>query len=584
MLKALLYLQFVLLQGALFAQAPAENYVVDSASVEHPGVPKGEVIKCSFEKSKIYPGTWREYWIYIPAQYNPAKPACVYVNQDGIHYKAPTVFDNLINSKEMPITVGVFVNPGQVRATDETTTLDRYNRSFEYDGLSDAYARFILEEILPDVEKHTTIDGRQIHLSTNANDRAIGGNSSGAIAAFTAAWERPDAFSKVFSAIGTYVGLRGGDKYSSLIRKYEAKPIRVFLQDGSNDQNAYGGDWFKANEMMDRALAFAGYQVKHVWGTGAHSSNQANAIFPDAMRWLWKGYPQPVTTTPSKNPMLSSIVLPGEGWELVGQGYGFTEGIVANSVGEVFFQDIPNSKTYKISLDRKITTLKTDSKKASGTAFATNGNRYTVSSRTKQVLAYDKNQRESVIADSVAGNDLVIAKNGDLYVTVPDGSEKPGKLFLIKTNGKKIIVDEGIKYPNGLAFTPDQSQLYVTESASHWIWLFKIMPDGTLAYKQRYGWLYVPDVAENAWPDGIKCDTAGRVYVATRMGIQILDQAGRVNAILPVPAGQPSNLCFGGSNFDILYVTSNDKVYSRRLKVRGVNTFETPVKPVKPRM
>ena len=336
--------------------------------------------------------------------------------------------------------------------------------------------------------------------------------------------------------------------------------------------------------MMERALSFSGYQVKHVWGEGGHSENQAAAIFPEALRWLWKDYPQPVTTSPSKNQVLNSIILPGEGWEVVGKGYGFTEGIVANTQGEVFFQDIPNSKTYKIGLDMKITPLAIDSKKASGTAFAANGKRYTVSSRTKQVFAYDNNGRESVIADSVAGNDLVIAKNGNTYVTVPDGSERPGKLFLIKPDGTKIIVDEGLKFPNGLAFTPDQTQLYVGESASHWIWLFKILPDGSLAYKQRYGWLYVPDAAENAWPDGIKCDTAGLVYVATRMGIQVLDQAGRVNAILPVPTGQPSNLCFGGANFNILYVTSNDKVYSRKLKVRGVNTFEAPVKPVKPRL
>ena len=575
---------YFILPVNLFAQVPVDNYDVDAASLEHAGVPKGEVIKLTFENSKIYPGTSRDYWIYVPTQYDPAKPACVYIGQDGIHYKAPTVFDNLINSKEMPVTIGVFINPGQVSANDQLNALNRYNRSYEYDGLGDGYARFILEEILPDVEKHSTTDGRPIRLSRNGNDRSIGGSSSGAIAAFTAAWERPDAFSRVFSSIGTYVGLRGGERYSSLIRKYEAKPIRIFLQDGSNDLNIYGGDWFKANEMMERALSFSGYQVKHVWGEGGHSENQAAAIFPEALRWLWKDYPQPVTTSPSKNQVLNSIILPGEGWEIVGKGYGFTEGIVANAQGEVFFQDIPNSKTYRIGLDMKITPLAIDSKKASGTAFAANGKRYTVSSRTKQVFAYDNNERESVIADSLAGNDLVIAKNGNTYVTVPDGSERPGKIYLIKPDGTKIIVDEGLKFPNGLAFTPDQTQLYVGESASHWIWLFKILPDGSLAYKQRYGWLYVPDVAENAWPDGIKCDTAGLVYVATRMGIQVLDQAARVNAILPVPTGQPSNLCFGGANFNILYVTSNDKVYSRKLKVRGVNTFEAPMKPVKPRL
>ena len=157
----------------------------------------------------------------------------------------------------MPITIGVFITPGKVLADSGSGALDRYNRSFEYDGLGDAYCRFILTEILPEVEKQKTSDGREIHLSKSGNDRAIGGSSSGAICAFTAAWEHPEEFSRVFSAIGTYVGLRGGDRYSTLIRKYEPKPIRIFLQDGSNDLNIYAGDWWKANETMERSLTFA---------------------------------------------------------------------------------------------------------------------------------------------------------------------------------------------------------------------------------------------------------------------------------------------------------------------------------------
>jgi gluconolactonase len=197
-------------------------------------VPKGEVTKYSFDQSKIFPGTVRDYWVYVPKQYDPSKPACVYVNQDGIQFKAPEVFDELIAKNEMPITIGVFVMHGRVKAPSDQA-LDRFNRSYEYDGLGDNYARFLLDELLPEVEKKTTSDGRPIKLSRDGNDRAIGGASSGAIGAFTAAWERPDAFRRVFSAIGTYVGLRGGNDYPTLIRKFEPKPLRVFLQDGSND-------------------------------------------------------------------------------------------------------------------------------------------------------------------------------------------------------------------------------------------------------------------------------------------------------------------------------------------------------------
>lgn len=564
------------------AQAPAEQYPIDSASVEHQGVPKGEVLKFTFDHSKIFPGTWREYWVYIPAQYKPDQPACVYVNQDGIQWKAPVVFDNLINKKEMPVTIGVFVTPGRVRAADGAASLDRYNRSFEYDGLGDAYVRFVLDEILPDVESHKATDGRALHLSKNGNDRAIGGSSSGAIAAFTAAWERPDAFSRVFSAIGTYVSLRGGDRYPGLLRKYEPKPLRIFLQDGSADLNIYGGDWWKANESMERALTFAGYDVRHAWGEGGHSGTQGTAIFPDVMRWLWKDWPAPIAPGSSKNQMLGDLLIPGEGWELVGQGYGFTEGSAANAAGELFFQDIPNGKTYKVGADGKPIPLAIDSKKASGTCFTADGRRLTCTG-SKEILAYTGTDVR-LVTDAIAGNDLVMARNGNIYVTSPDGSDKPGKIILVTPGGEKKVVDEGVKFPNGVALTPDQTQLYVTESASHWVWLYSIQADGTLANKQKFGWLHVPDTQENAWSDGLKCDTAGRVYVTSRLGIQVLDQTGRVNAILPVPSGQASNVAFGGAGFNMLYVTCGDKVYRRKLKTRGINPFEAPYKPVTPRL
>lgn len=594
MKKIILFLLTGIIQyGMAGAQAPAEQYPIDSASVEHPGVPKGEVLKFVFDHSKVYPGTWREYWVYIPAQYRPDQPACVYVNQDGIQWKAPTVLDNLIYKKEIPVTIAVFVTPGRVRAADAGTgggqagnaagALDRFNRSYEYDGLGDAYVRFILEELLPDVEKQKTTDGRAIHLSASGNDRAIGGSSSGAIAAFTAAWERPDAFSRVWSAIGTYVSLRGGDRYPGLVRKYEPKPLRVFLQDGSNDLNIYGGDWWKANETMERALSFSGYDVKHVWGEGGHSGAQGGSLFPEVMRWLWKDWPKPIAVGSSRNQMLTDILIPGEGWDLVGQGYSFTEGTAANAAGEVIFQDIPNGKTYRVGADGKPIPLAIDSKKASGTSFGADGRRYTCTG-SKEILAYSPGGEVTLVADAISGNDLVVAHNGNIYVTSPDGSEKPGKIILVTPKGEKKVVDEGIKFPNGVALTPDQSQLYVTESASHWIWLYTIMPDGTLANKQRYGWLHVPDTQENAWPDGLRCDTAGRVYCTSRLGIQVLDQAGRVNAILPVPTGQASNVCFGGPAFNILYVTCGDKVYRRKLKTRGVNSFEQPYKPVTPRL
>ena len=295
----------------------------------------------------------------------------------------------LIASGEMPVTIGVFITPGRVPATSENA-LDRFNRSYEYDGLGDNYARFLLEELLPDVETKKTADGRAIRLSKNGNDRAIGGSSSGAICAFTAAWERPQEFSRVFSAIGTYVGLRGGNDYPTLIRKVEPKPLRVFLEDGSNDLNIYGGDWWMANQTMERALTFAGYEVNHDWGDGGHNGKHATEIFPEAMRWLWKDWPRSHQSRSGLAHSSRRLVAPDADWQLVAEGYRFTEGPATNAAGEVFFNDVPNSKTYKIGLDGTVTLWVEDSKRGNGQAFAPDGRLIAVAAGAEQILSYDE--------------------------------------------------------------------------------------------------------------------------------------------------------------------------------------------------
>jgi enterochelin esterase family protein len=261
------------------------------------GVPKGRLEGPFLFKSNILKHTTRKYWIYVPAQYDPEKPACVLVFQDGQRainprgvLRVPVVMDNLIHKKEMPVTIGIFITPGQ-RGDDypDSIGLDNPNsRSIEYDSLGDRYARFIVEEMLPEV-------GKQFNLTKDPKGRAIAGASSGAICAFTVAWERPNEFRKVISLIGSFTNLRGGHIYPEMIRLSKRKPIRVFIQDGIHDNPNPDNpdlDWHVQNEAMVAALKAKGYDMTYVYGEGGHSDDHGGAILPDIMRWLWRDYPK----------------------------------------------------------------------------------------------------------------------------------------------------------------------------------------------------------------------------------------------------------------------------------------------------
>jgi enterochelin esterase-like enzyme len=288
---------FALSTAALsFAQEPNQElrYAYGPDSFRKEGTPQGKVTEHVWKNSKVFPGTIRRYYLYVPAQYKANKPAALMVFQDGHAYikdggdfNTATVFDNLIHQGEMPVTIGVFIDPGH--KTEELPPEPGWrprpeNRSLEYDTLSDDYATFLLTEILPEVEKTYSI--------TKAPEgRAICGMSSGGICAWTVAWERPDQFRKVLSHIGSFTNIRGGHNYPALIRKgSEVKPIRVFLQDGSNDLDNEHGNWPLSNKQMYAALTFRGYDVKFVYGEGAHNGNHGGSMFPDSPRWLWQDY------------------------------------------------------------------------------------------------------------------------------------------------------------------------------------------------------------------------------------------------------------------------------------------------------
>jgi enterochelin esterase family protein len=264
----------------------SDDYQLAPDSKDHEGVPRGVVTQYRWEDSKVYPGTVRDYWTYVPAQYDGKTPACVMVFQDGGAYvdlkkdiRVPTVFDNLIDKGGMPVTIGIFISPGTYPGDNGPKS--KMQRSVEYDTLSDQYAKLLIDEILPEV-------GKKYKLSDNPDHRAICGISSGGICSWTVAWERPDAFRKVVSHVGSFTNIRGGHNCQALIRKTKAKPIRIFLQDGSGDLNNEHGNWPLANQEMAKSLEFAKYDYKFVYGDGGHNMKQGGAIFPDTLRWLWR--------------------------------------------------------------------------------------------------------------------------------------------------------------------------------------------------------------------------------------------------------------------------------------------------------
>ena len=277
----------------------AQDYSLGPDSQPKDGVPKGTVTRLKLEPGKFYPGTPHNYATYVPAQYNAAKPAPFMIFLDGSgslnnSVRVPVVFDNLIASGDLPPLIGIFVDPGVLPTVSETAQ-NRFERVFEYDSLSDRYSRFLLEELIPEVAK-------KYNLSKDPNDHAISGVSTGAVGAFMAAWNRPDQFHRVLSFIGTFVAMKGADGLPALIRKTEPKPIRIFLQDGKNDHvvptepygTFYAGSWPINNQVMLEAFQSAGYDAKLVIGEEGHNMKQGAAIMPEALRWLWRGYPNPI--------------------------------------------------------------------------------------------------------------------------------------------------------------------------------------------------------------------------------------------------------------------------------------------------
>jgi len=544
------------------------TYVAPAIKPE--SIRKGELKRCTFSDSVIFPGTVRDVTVFIPAQYDGSKPACVYVKTDGYHPKEQPLLETLIASKEIPVTVGVFVRPGDLPATEQNT-MGRRNRCLEYDGMGDNNVRFLVDEILPFVARKFALK-----LSTSGNDRCIAGGSSGGIAAFNAAWERPDAFSRVYANSGSFVAFRGGHEFPILVRKFEAKPIRAYLTTGMRDMENCAGDWFLIDQEMDKALKFSGYDYVFRIINGGHVAGYHD-YFQEAMSFLWKDWPKPVRAGPSA-PRVREIIIPGETWQLVAHDRRDAKGPACNARGEVFFVDTGVDKIYRIGLDGKIREFVSAAGHANSLSIGPKGELFAVSSETGKIMSYDASGRASLVVDGIRGHHLLAAPTGGLYVT--SNGDKPGAsgaVWFVK-EGKTTRVDSGLKFATGLAYRPDRWLLSVADGHSKWAYSYQINADGTLSNKERFFWLHVADWEDDAGAESICYAQEGPMLVATRLGIQVCADDGPTQVILPMPdRSRVFGVCLGGAEMNTLLAFCGTKIWKRKVKVHAVGAFSPSV-------
>ena len=547
-----------------------EAKVDDSPKYEPPAIKLEDILpgatkQFTFSQSKIFPGTVREVTVFIPAQYDGAKPACVYVKTDGFNPREKTLMETMIATKEMPVTVGVFVRPGDLPAPMKGTA-GRRNRDFEYDGVSDNNVRFLTDELLPFIAKEY-----QLNLSTDGNDRCISGGSSGGIAAFTAAWNRPDAFSRVYAASGSWVAFRGGHEFPTMVRKFAAKPIRAFLTTATRDMENVAGDWFLLDQEMDKALKFSGYDYQFRIINGPHVAGYMEN-WQEAMAYLWKGWPERVMAGPSA-PRAQEILIPGEDWQLVADGFKSTRGPACNASGEVFFADTSNNKIHRIGQDGQVSVFVEDAAQAHCVTVGADGSLFTISEKTDNLMRYDTAGKGSVVMKGIVGHSILARPDGSLYVTSNGERPNTGSVWLIK-DGKKTEADRGIKFATGMAYRPDQWLLSVAEGHSKWVYSYQVSDDGKLINKERFFHLHVADWDDDAGPESLCYSLEGRQFIATRSGIQISADDGPTQIILPVPdRSRVTGVAIGGPQNDTLFAFCMSTIWKRKIQQHGMGAF-----------
>jgi sugar lactone lactonase YvrE len=368
-----------------------------------------------------------------------------------------------------------------------------------------------------------------------------------------------------------------------MVRKFEARPIRAYLTTATHDMENVAGDWFLVDQEMDKALKFSGYDYQFRIIDGGHGAGYADE-WQEAMAFLWKNWPEKVKAGPSA-PRAQEILIPGEDWKLVAEGFKSTRGASTAQNGEVFFADTSTDKIHRIGLDDEVSVFAKKTGNAHCVTVAADGSLYTISEKSGQLLRYDASGKSSVVLDGILGHSILAHPNGSLYVTDND-AKKPnngGSVWLIK-DGKKKQVDAGIKFATGMAFRPDQWPLSVGEGHSKWAYSYQIADDGSLINKERFFHLHVQDWDDDAGPECLCYSQEGRQFIATKSGIQISADDGPTQVILTVPdKGRVTAVAIGGRDKDTLYAFCGNKIWKRKIQQHALGAWSpwTKVVPTK---
>jgi gluconolactonase len=594
------------------------DYSLGPDSQPHPGVPTGTVTRHVLAPGRYFPGTPHTYQVYVPAQYDARRAIAYMIFLDGSGYagngvRVPTVLDNLIARRDVPPMLAIFVDPGVMPVVSDQAQ-HRYERIFEYDSLTSRFASFLIDELVPEV-------AASYHLSTDPNDHGIAGISTGGVGAFVTAWNRPDQFRRVITWVGSFGNFRGADRLPGLIRRTEPRPIRVFMQTGRQDLVNYAGSWYLENPRMAAALEFAGNDVKIDLGEDGHSNRHGAAVLPDTLRWLWRGYPQPIAVqapppgagrglfaelvprrevvpAPSVLPppaaapaagrgsgprgAVYSLIFRDKGWEQVGDTYASAANPAVDKDGNVFFADPGGQRIYKSDASRRISVFKENSHGARALRVGADGRLYASQPSLRRLVSFGPAGDEKVITDNIEANDLALTGSGAIYVV---DTARRQVVYIDARGHRRVVYDRGeIMKPTALTLTPDQAMLLVGDGMDRYQWSFQIASDGSLVNGEPFQRLEMPEEGLFSGVAGLTVDSLGYMWATSAMGIQVCEQPGRCTNILNKPeftATPVTDIAFGGPDRAWLYVTQGGKMFRRETRRTGVVAWE-PIKPPQP--